>query len=324
MAKSRAKLSTNIGKFIDKITYNKLAFILFAVIFLSAIGYWLLSPLGQGTNKKDISFWDSLYFSVVTFSTVGYGDISPAGFGKLIVVVEILFGVTLLSLLVGKIASERQSALLLLTYTSEQQRRLQEFSIGLDNLCDKIDDALTDHDHFEIYNLSKQGYGYISSISNYLVFQSNQGGLASFGNLSSLRLLYKSISKLQKISQEAVSIFTTKEKAINYFLRLSEKANYIGTTMKKFHPEDEGTQGPLMELNSTNTAILKLMEERKAGRIVIYDRSEITPNLLENVLKAIPPRPWSKNMHKDVAAELSIGIKLAHKCINELVTRGKV
>jgi len=120
------QLSTRIGKVVDKTSYIKLTLILLGVIFSSSFFYWLLSPYNQGTSIKNITYLNSLYFSVVTFSTVGYGDIHAVGIGKVFVVFEILSGVTLLSLLIGKLASERQSALLLLIYTSEQQRRLQE------------------------------------------------------------------------------------------------------------------------------------------------------------------------------------------------------
>jgi hypothetical protein len=196
----KVKLSTGIGRYIDKISYLKIGVLLFLIILISAFFYWILS----GTNQNNISFWNSLYFSIISITTVGYGDIAPVGVGKIIACGEIITGVILMSIFIGKIASERQYTLLLLTYTSEQQRRLQSFVDGLEMDRDKIDTALTDHAHERIYNLSMEGCTYIRAISNYLVFQSNQGRIASFGNLSSLRLLYKTLLDFQEISIEAI------------------------------------------------------------------------------------------------------------------------
>ena len=318
------QLSTRIGKVVDKTSYIKLTLILLGVIFSSSFFYWLLSPYNQGTSIKNITYLNSLYFSVVTFSTVGYGDIHAVGIGKVFVVFEILSGVTLLSLLIGKLASERQSALLLLIYTSEQQRRLQEFVLGLDNMCGKIDNALSNHNHEEIHILSKQGSNYISSISNYLIFQSNQGRLASFGNISSLRLLYKAIYSIQNMAFEAIKLTNTDEKDISNFMRLSDKASYLAMKMKDFYIAEDYTLQLLGYIRNINFKLLKFKEKKDVGLAPIYSRNNITHELLEKVFKSLPTKPWVKNIHKDIAIQLKLTNSLAHKCINELVITRRV
>jgi hypothetical protein len=45
----------------------------------------------------------------------------------------------------------------------------------------------------------------------------------------------------------------------------------------------------------------------------------ITPSLLKLVKNQLPKQPWKKHIHKDVAIELAISNKLAHKAISTLV-----
>ena len=57
-------------------------------------------------EDKAITFADAIYFSVVTLSTVGYGDILPVSQAvRMIAVVEVIFGVTLLLVGLSEIMS---------------------------------------------------------------------------------------------------------------------------------------------------------------------------------------------------------------------------
>jgi len=57
-------------------------------------------------EDKAISFADAVYFSVVTLSTVGYGDILPVSQAvRMIAVIEVIFGVTLLLVGLSEIMS---------------------------------------------------------------------------------------------------------------------------------------------------------------------------------------------------------------------------
>ena len=118
MPRQSNRLTTFIGGIIDRISYVKIAILICSILVICETYYWLLSPYQQGTTCHDISWLDSLYFCVITFSSLGYGDFTPEGFGKVIASLQVLSGVILIAIFVGKIASERQSALLRLIYTS--------------------------------------------------------------------------------------------------------------------------------------------------------------------------------------------------------------
>jgi hypothetical protein len=188
-------------------------------------------------------------------------------------------------------------------------------------MVESIDKALTDHDHKEIFSLSKQGYNYISAISNYLIFQSNQGGLASFGNMSSLRILYKTIYSLQDMAGQATQLTSTQARSSNYFFQISEKITVLGAKLIAFHPKDAIALKALAEFEKRNQAINQFEEKRKSGQTVPLYRTEMTEAILERVLRNLPPKPWEKNMHKELARKLGMSINLSHRCIGELVKR---
>ncbi len=324
--RSRAKLSTYIGRKIDATSYLKIGAYLIAVILISTVLYWIFSPFKlEQTNGQPITLLDSLYFSIVTIATVGYGDLSPIGIGRLIASVEILFGMVFISLFVGKAASERQSTLLLLTYTSEQQRRLKEFASGIQEMISKVNIAFNNNDHDAIFDLGKESYNYLSSISNYLIFQSNQGRLASFGNLSSLKNLYKTILDFQILSLEAIKLSSTQDRSRNYFKSLSEKANVLANKIREFHSEEDNIESILKGINDKHEEILKCIESNNKGTSQPYYRHILSDFILNKVEVEILKYPtWPKNVHKEIADKLSISIKLSHECIDTLIRNGKI
>jgi uncharacterized membrane protein YdcZ (DUF606 family) len=78
--------------------------VVFALLYLIASSY----P-GHGLKLSDsterVSFWTCLYFSVVTESTLGAGDISAVGFSRMIVSIQVLFGLIIAGILIAKVLS---------------------------------------------------------------------------------------------------------------------------------------------------------------------------------------------------------------------------
>jgi voltage-gated potassium channel len=69
------------------------------LIFVSAIPIYLIEP-------KINTYQDALWWSIVTATTVGYGDLSPATLGgRLIAILLMIFGIGLIGMITGSIAT---------------------------------------------------------------------------------------------------------------------------------------------------------------------------------------------------------------------------
>lgn len=106
--KKKTPLTTIIGREIDKLSYVKIGYIIILILVICATLFWLLNAYGNGTNKLNLDWFDAPYYSIITFASLGYGDISPVGYGKIVASIEVLLGLTLTAIFIGKIASERQ------------------------------------------------------------------------------------------------------------------------------------------------------------------------------------------------------------------------
>ncbi len=78
---------------------NKVITATIVLIFISSIPIYYLEP-----NIK--TYGDAFWWSIVTATTVGYGDISPeTGLGRLIAIILMLFGIGLIGMITGSIAT---------------------------------------------------------------------------------------------------------------------------------------------------------------------------------------------------------------------------
>lgn len=317
-------LTTLIGGIIDKLSYGKIATYIALVLTLSATYFFLANPYGHGTNQKELSWLDSLYYCIITFSSLGYGDITPLGFGKFVASLQVISGLALTAIFVGKIASERQYAMLRLVYTSEHQRRIVEFENEINFLCEKLDIALEEHNHENLYKSSKNIYSFIASINNYLHFQSSQADLASFGNTSALKRLYQSIAQLQVTVYDAIRTFGVQDGTKNKLEQIVSRINNIADTMMPFHTKDVRIIPLLNEIKQLKENLTNWNIRFKNGQPEYKFRSNISDYLLEKVCEKIPAEPWPKNTHKTIAYELGVQIKLVQRCIDKLKNEGRI
>lgn len=304
-------------------SYEKIGLWIVFVLLFCATLFWLLNPYSNGTDKANLDWFNALYYSVITFSSLGYGDISPIGFGKLIASIEVFLGLLLTAIFIGKIASERQYAMLRLVYTSTHQRRLVELEQEVERLNEELDVALNEHNHEKIYFLSQSIYRFIASTGKYLNFQSSQGDLASFGNNSAFRRLYQSILSLQLMIYEAIRTYGIKEKSKKNYEQISARINGIILSMKKSHNNND------IKINSLLDEILQIKvnidnwnAEIKNGKVNYKYRNEITDYILEKVKERIPKDKWVNDTHKRIAEELGISNNLAEKCIDKIFEEG--
>ena len=99
---------------IDQKRLSDFVLIFVVGVLIFGFSYSLLTPLNQGiasttTPATQITPWTSIYFSVVTVSTLGYGDIVPQGLSKAIACLEVIFGLTMMGIIVAKLTSGRLS-----------------------------------------------------------------------------------------------------------------------------------------------------------------------------------------------------------------------
>lgn len=319
MKKNKIRLNTRIGGIIDKLSYGLLCKLIILIILVSSILFTILNPSGNGTNQPNLGILDSLYFSLVTFTTLGYGDIIPQGWGKLIASIEVCFGLVLAAILIAKISSERQSSKLLLIYTSINNQRLSGFIDDLVNHETQIKFCLKGYDNKSLYKTGEQLYNFISSIKNFLLVQSHEGGLATYGNSPSLKRLYKELDKIQTLSYIVVRTYGIDQRSNIMYDRIVDTIASIGSEMNKFHSSHDKVEGVLNELKDKANKKKAWKLQNQNGRNNWIQRNDITDKLLELVKLEMDENPLVKIDHKEIARKIGISNSLSDKCIKIII-----
>ena len=109
--------------------------------------YSLLTPYGHGLARNgqalaDATFLDGVYFSVVTISSLGYGDLQPIGFSRALACFQVLFGLSWMGIIVAKLTSRRLSHHVQRLFSSDAQKRLEEFTVQFATSAQQISDAM--------------------------------------------------------------------------------------------------------------------------------------------------------------------------------------
>lgn len=313
-SKPRKVLITSIGRFIEKLSFTTVGISIILIIFLSAA---FAHYYGVSHNDKPFKLdWpDAIYFSVITFTSLGYGDIVPTGLGKLVAMAEVLLGLALVAIFIGKIASERQAALVLLLYTSEQQQRLVKFVSELSVVQNELDEKIELKNDEDIRECALRAYHFTSSICAYLTVQANQGDIAAFGNISSLRKLYQTFEQLQITSFKGLNQYglapATKRVLGNLIGILSGNAK----RMINFHKKDLSGKALLRKIIENGENLAKHNQDLESGDLVIYSQTKLTDELLLSVKAFVAGKPKVRDFHKEIAKEFGIPNSLADKCL---------
>ena len=130
-----------------RLSYCILTFV--AIIFGCAWLYTCLTPGGNGIGQdgspaSDITFLKGLYFSVVTISSLGYGDMYPMGWSKVLASVQVLVGLGLVGIMIATVTSQRLSYRVSRLFSSNAQKRLEEFALGFDESHKALSDVLSE------------------------------------------------------------------------------------------------------------------------------------------------------------------------------------
>lgn len=319
-----------LAKFVDSTKVITFIYFLIGGIVFCWLLFYFLSKYQHGIvstvcPSNEITWFDSFYFSVVTVSSLGYGDFRPEGVGRVVAIVEVLYGLLFLALIVSKLASERTSALTKLLYASDTQRRLFDFKDATEENNQEMLTAISEHNYQTISDVAIK---YKMSFSTYKHFINYHFKHGSIGNEWDSKLLFR----LLKNTSESIELANKAMRSVYSDADLHQRfENYINRAVTLSEHIIDKYENKKMD--AIHSHILKQKTAFDSHRVTIINNpghiignskpTELPESLLERVALTLPKRPWSKHVHKDVARKLKISKKLASKAISELISRGR-
>ena len=130
---------------------NGLIYVIYLNIASILCGSIAIYMLERGTTVN--TFADALWWAFVTSTTVGYGDISPStSAGRIVAVILMLFGIGLVSMLTGTIATY----FTLKNTKTPRQARLDQLTQVADSLSDEQLDRLIAHAQWQIVEAAQR------------------------------------------------------------------------------------------------------------------------------------------------------------------------
>lgn len=331
-------LTTPFGRLVDRISFLWLWSITAVVVGLATLFFIFAEPEdslslnGAITNEPQ----DTLYFTLVTLTSLGYGDYLPHGAGRAVSIVVVICGLTLISLIIGKIASERQATTLYLLHTSDCERRIRQFSLELRTLNSTAQQEYKNHSRHEFKKTNKEMLACLIAMTQYVIFNANQAQLAN-SNFSSFNQLYLELSKISRFyanifvldlgvseSQRSFDIIAR----ILGFSNLMIKFHENSTTPKKawlFKLKDPETDLSIDRAKNIIKTLKKISTENLNFINAAHKKSSFW--IIEKTYKLTPSGPinlWPHQLHKTIASQLNISNSLAQNCINELISRGRI
>lgn len=228
---------------------------------------------------------------------------------------EVILGLVLIALIVSKLASDRTSAYVRLLYTSDSERRLKEFKSDIHARVAGLKSAQHDHNHqAKLAEINSLGLIAVN-LAKYYQYQVKVGGLGEdWARKNSLRVVRAIARATEELSRagKAELASASEHHSIRTAFRHIQRA--IREITNSHSSED---------FSSVREHIQSTIESYErclaAGRTKPVD-SEVTPHVLQQVNKALPPKPWPRHVHKLVAEKLRISNRLAHKAITALET----
>lgn len=319
-----------LSKFVDKVKISTLVYLFIGGILFCWIAFYFLTPVGHGivsttNNEEEIKLFDAFYFSVVTVSSLGYGDFRPVAGGRVLAIIEVVYGLVLLALIVSKLASDKTSSLIKILYSSDLERRLRSFIVNTDKLNQRFVKAISDHDHEAVGRLALDFKTVFSNRINYITYQYNGGALeGDWADRLMLRILRKTIQSVT-LANKAIRSIKNDADNINRLDNLVKRAKLLSEVIaNKFEYSNIQKVGKQIFKQAEVFNKHKKAFETNSKKFNCKRSTVLTENLLERVLESMPPKPWKKHLHKDIASNLKISNRLAVKSISELIERGRI
>lgn len=341
-------LTTKIGRKIESVSFGDLLAVALLALTISTEFFYIFTPLGHGLNTNQP--WsinlalDSLYFSLITFTTLGYGDISPLGAGRVVAVILVLCGLIIMTLTIGKVASERQQSLLLLLHTSDCQRRIAGFIEDLENYLTSLRKVSGCTRYIKVDEVKNQLSGLkhlLEAIDNYVAFHLYQSKMIDFGNDTAMIMLLR---KKEEVSDVLITTFRSGiadkvvcsrclslskklalfEALILEFQNQKQLSIHVGSgwrcSFKSFRNKFGLTKSKACIVRVAASPLKRKYETLR--EIAKKEPSELLFSQVEEVLLPGPRTQWPPHQDKRVAVELKISRKLAQSCIKTLIQRG--
>lgn len=327
--RQKTNFGNQVGNLVDRLSLETLlallgGLILGSAILVTAFSRWTLHSGIRHGGDISIGFLDGLYFSVITVSSTGYGDYTPVGLVRLIAAGEVLIGLTLLSLIIAKIASERQSQLIKLLYASDHERRIKSLTRSMQQYSSSMREYLKTRDAEVLSSALRRSRRLLGGTSSYLVFQS-RAGMINTGSRAALRRMMHTLVDFASLTAAVGKQPTLPDELINLIRHaagaIARVANLIGKVSQD--PKVAArTREVVREVANLENYYQK--QQQSGGSIVHHGRADITDELLSRVECALPPQPWRRGVHKEVARKLLISNSHAQKCIDVLIASGRV
>jgi len=324
-------LTTRFGRLVERASYLYIFLLALATLFSSTVYFFchhqeFTSSLKEHDLGKPYDLaMDALYFSVVTFTSLGYGDYAPNGLGRFVASCVTLLGLTLTALFVGKVASERQFSLLLLLQTSDAQRRLIGFCDDLVVAGSTIELAKTDVAGDGLDRSLREMANLLDSITKYVLFQSHQAQLATFGNGSALKALYEHLEAAQlacmQVFRSPQANLVVGKRCVKVVVQAAEIVTLLVMFQNRQRRPSRRPTGP------ADTVTATLPVAKNVEKLCDWATTHITDWLLDQALNRLPTTPldaWGSLQHVTLAKDLGISDTLARKCIGTLIAGGQL
>ena len=329
LRKRESGVSQRIGLALDRVSVSTIVLTFLVGLILFGVAFYVLSRYGQGivsaSPDNHIDIGTAMYFSVVTISSLGYGDYHPVGFGRLLSVIEVLYGLSIIAVIIAKVAGQRQSLVNRLIYQSVQEQHILSFineteacRVWLGKWMWGEITPTTNSIHHTIGSAKFQ----VGTIQNFVAQQIGTSMLSEVDLDQSFYLLFKNLTT---ISHRALRI--AKQNTLSNGERelLAGLAYVCRRTIGRYAAaaNEVKIQKMLDKANQDWRTYLKIRKHLPTCRTRHRNSPKLSTeeqkNILERVAACLPAQPWSKNVHKDVAKSLGISNRAAHRAISELI-----
>lgn len=319
---------SKLGNFLDRVKTSTLIYVLLLGVLLAAALFFFLTGINHGiestVNKEnEVAIWDAIYFSVVTVSSLGYGDFRPVGFGRIVAVLEVIYGLVFLAIIVSKLASERTSTLTKLVYASDTQRRLLEFIDSASERNEKLEEAIINHDYFSVSDLALQNKTAFTTYKHFINYHFQYGDIGNDWDARQMVRLMRASSDCADLSNKIIKQMHTDA---NLCVRISSYLKRIVTFSDHVaeNYETESIQRLHENVKSQKRAFDTALKRcgNDFTKLRANKSNSPTEPLLKRVKDSLPKRPWPDQVHKLVAKDLRISNKLATRSISVLMERG--